>query len=66
MIACALGLVFGLLGVRVTAHISGATAAPATTWLTLLAIIAAGLALVAAATAPLARTRLTPDLLRRE
>lgn len=67
LIAGGLALALGALSVRVMAHITGGPAlVDAQTWAALGGVVAAGAALVVLATLPLTRTRLTPELLRRE
>ncbi|WP_425955525.1 hypothetical protein [Xylanimonas sp. McL0601] len=61
------GLALGALSVQVIAHLTGVTGIVAPqVWATLVGVVVAGVALVALATLPLTRTRLTAELLRRE
>ena len=67
LVAAGLALAVGALSVRVMAHITGEPAlVAARTWATIVGVVVAGIAVVALATLPLTRTRLTAELLRRE
>lgn len=67
LVACTLALMAGLIGVHAYTNMAdGGTLITPRGWATLAAIAAAGGLVVAVSTVPLIRTRLTPELLRRE
>ncbi|MDR2703569.1 MAG: FtsX-like permease family protein [Cellulomonadaceae bacterium] len=66
VIASAIALGFSALGLRVVSRTMLNIAAYTAPWGALIGIIASGILIVALATVPLTRTKITPELLRRE
>ena len=67
LVSAVLGVAFGLVLARAYAHLGGSEEVVGPQgWAVAAAVVVAGGALVALATVPLIRTRITPVLLRRE